>query len=110
MKYESCFSSFDLKLKKSTFLHFKFWKTYGDVNWRKKIEITEFVVLLSIPKGSVNMKSLEKSEIRVLLWYYWLKIQIEYTTPSERSIKEISVRYADILTLLSILKGTVNIN
>ena len=38
--------------------------------------------------------------------HYRLVFQI----PSENSIKEIRVRYANILTLLSIFKSTVNID
>ena len=43
---------------------------------------TEFIKLLSITKGSVNMNSywLEKGEMWVLLLDFWLRIRIENTS------------------------------
>ena len=49
---------------------------------RKRLEYTEFIVLLRIPKGRVDMNSccLERIEMRVLLLDFQLKIRIENTT------------------------------
>ena len=48
----------------------------------KRLRYNELIVLLNIPKGSVNMNSywLEKSEMRVLLLGFELQIRIENTT------------------------------
>ena len=48
----------------------------------KRSRYTEFIKLLSIPKGSVNMNSywLEKGEMWVLLLDFWLRIRIENTS------------------------------
>ena len=48
----------------------------------KRLKYTEFVILLRIPKDSVNMNSywLERIEMRVLLLDFQLEIRIENTT------------------------------
>ena len=48
----------------------------------ERFKYTEFIILLRIPKGSVDMNSywLERIEMRVLLLDFQLKIRIENTT------------------------------
>ena len=48
----------------------------------KRLKYTEFIILLRIPKGSVDMNScwLERIEMRVLLLDFQLEIRIENTT------------------------------
>ena len=48
----------------------------------KRLKYTEFIILLRIPNGSVNMNSfwLERIEMRVLLLDLQLEIRIENTT------------------------------
>ena len=48
----------------------------------KRLKYTEFIILLRIPKHSVNMKSYwsERIEMRVLLLDFQLKIRIENIT------------------------------
>ena len=69
----------------------------------------------------MNRISLEKYKMRVLFMYFKLEIELNtsldfssmillFQTPSETSIKEIRVRYAQLMTLRSIFKGTVNMN
>ena len=48
----------------------------------KRLKYTEFIIVLRIPNGSVNMNSfwLERIEMRVLLLDLQLQIRIENTT------------------------------
>ena len=48
----------------------------------KRLKYTEFIILLRIPKASVDMNScwLERIEMRVLLLDFQLEIRIENTT------------------------------
>ena len=48
----------------------------------KRLKYTEFIILLKIPNGSVDMNSfwLEKTEMTVLLLDFQLEIRIENTT------------------------------
>ena len=48
----------------------------------KRLKYTEFIILLKIPKGSVDMNSywLERIEMRVLILDFQLEIRIENTT------------------------------
>ena len=50
----------------------------------KRLKYTEFIILLRIPKASVDMNScwLERIEMRVLLLDFQLEIRIENTTCS----------------------------
>ena len=48
----------------------------------ERFKYTEFIILLRIPKGSVDMNSywLERTEMRFLLLEFQLEIRIEDTT------------------------------
>ena len=66
------FRVFTLNLSKARFYILNFDKPTEMPTEEKRLRYTEFIVLLNIPKGSVDMKSywLGKSEMRTLLWYF----------------------------------------
>ena len=83
----------------------------------------DFLTLQSIFKGSVDMNrtSLEKCKMRVLFMNFKFKINLNmsldfsslilvFQTLSEMSIKEIRVRYVQLMALKSMFKGTVDMN
>ena len=69
-------------LSKAHLYIFNFDKPTEILTKGKRLKYTEFIILLRIPKGSVDMNSywLERIEMRVLLLDFQLEIRIENTT------------------------------
>ena len=89
---------------------------------RIKVKYPEFITSLSIIKDTIdtefNMDSywLDKSEMRLTFAlltrnstsaYHYLLV---FQAPSQMCIKELRVRYSELVTLLSIFQGIVDMN
>ena len=82
-----------------------------------RVRYVDFLTLLSIFNGTVNgnENSLRKCEIRLLFldikWNIELNVLLVFSFPyTLMSKKEIRVRYAELITLLSIFKVTVDVD
>ena len=82
-----------------------------------RVRYVDFLTLLSIFNGTVNgnYNSLRKCEIRLLLldfnWNFELNAPLVFSFPyTLMSKKEIRVRYAELITLLSIFKVTADVD
>ena len=89
----------------------------------KKVKFAELNTSLSILKATIdiefnmNLYLVRKKWSASLAFTFltrnstWVYHQLlVFQTPSEMSIKGLRVRYADLMTLVSIFKGTVNMN
>ena len=78
----------------------------------------DFLTLRSIFKGiAIGIKIVNINfKCKYYVWIFNLKLDLNtplvliFQTPPEVSIKGIRVRYAEIMTLLSIFKGTMDIH
>ena len=82
-----------------------------------RVRYVDFLTLLSIFNGTVNgnENSLRKCEIRLLFldikWNIELNVLLVFSfSYTLMSKKEIRVRYAELITLLSIFKVTVDVD
>ena len=82
VKCESCVSILTWNLSKAHLYILSFDKPTETSTKGKRLKYTEFIILLRIPNGSVDINSfwLERIEMRVLLLDLQLEIRIENTT------------------------------
>ena len=114
MKCKSCVSSLVWNVSKAHLYILNFGKATEMSTEGKRLRYTEFIIVLRIPKGTVDMNSYwfcflifnSKFELRIPLAF---RVS-EFQRLSEKGAKEINMLHSELTTTLLMLKGTVNMN